>query len=280
MENICLVIENLRLQAKQPSSKVYVNPILNNNVISVYQTWDEEGVFIRIPLQINADTSEIYKRLEEAFIINSKKKPMCKNSLIAAEAWLIISYYNTLAHGLLSYFRCVDNLNAIKKIITYHLRYSLLHTLARKHKCSIKKVLEMYSKEIKADGRQGKVVSFINSVAVTNLKKNFLSKDLRDPYSNLTKSYISLQREVISANKCAVKNCTEIDNIEVHHVRKLFRNIDRTGKIIIQGRVKKLSGQLATESALKKKQIPLCFRHHKDWHNGIISNTDLDEPWV
>ena len=280
VENIRLVIEDLLLQAEQSPSRAYVDHIPNNNAISVRQTWEEEGVFTSLPPQINSDTSEIYKRLEEASIINSKKKPMCKNSLLAAEAWLIISYYNTLAHGLLSYFRCVDNLNTIKKIVTYHLRYSLLHTLACKHKCSIKKVLEMYSKEIKADGRQGKVVSFINSVVVTNLKKDFLSKDLRDPYFNLTKSYVSLQRAAISANECAVKNCTEIDNIEVHHVRKLFRNIDRAGKVVIQGRAKKLSGRLATESALKRKQIPFCPKHHKDWHNGLISNIDLDEPWV
>jgi len=280
VENIRLVIEDLLLQAEQSPSKAYVDHISNNNATSVRQTWNEEGVFTSLPPQINSDTSEIYKRLEEASIINNKKKPMCKNSLLAAEAWLIISYYNSVAHGLLSYFRCVDNLNTIKKIVTYHLRYSLLHTLAHKHKCSLKKVLEMYSKEIKAKGRQGKVVSFINSVVVTNLKKNFLSKDLRDPYSNLTKSYMSLQRAAISANECAVKNCTETDNIEVHHIRKLFRNIDKTGKVVIQGRAKKLSGRIAAESALKRKQIPFCPKHHKDWHNGIICKTDLDEPWV
>lgn len=275
-----MVIEDLLFQAEQSPSKAYVDHIPNTNATSIRQTWNEEGVFTSLPPQINSDTSEIYKRLEEASIINNKKKPMCKNSLLAAEAWLIISYYNSVAHGLLSYFRCVDNLNTIKKIVTYHLRYSLLHTLAHKHKCSLKKVLEMYSKEIKAEGRQGKVVSFINSVVVTNLKKNFLSKGLRNPYSNLTKSYMSLQRAAISANECAVKNCTETDNIEVHHIRKLFRNIDKTGKVVIQGRVKKLSGRIAAESALKRKQVPFCPKHHKDWHNGIISKTDLDEPWV
>jgi group II intron reverse transcriptase/maturase len=280
VENIRLAIEDLLLQAEQPTSKDFVDYIPNNNAISVRQTWDEEGVFSSLPPQINANTSEIYKRLEEASIINNKKKPMSKNSLLSAESWLIISYYNNTAHGLLSYFRCADNLNTVKKIVTYHLRYSLLHTLAHKHKCSIKKILEMYGKEIKANGRQNKVVSFINSIAVTNLKKDFLSKDLRNPYSELTKSYMSLQRAAISANECAVKNCNEIDNIEVHHVRKLFRNIDKTGKVIVQGKAKKLSGRLVIESALKRKQIPFCPKHHKDWHKGVISNIDLDEPWV
>jgi hypothetical protein len=280
VENIRLAIEDLLLQAEESPSKSYIDYIPNNNAISVRQTWDEEGVFTSLPPQINSDTTEIYSRLEKASIINSKKKPMSKNSLLAAEDWLIISYYNTLAHGLLSYFRCADNLNTIKKIVTYHLRYSLLHTLAHKHKCSIKKVLEVYSKEIKTNGRQGNEVSFINSVLVTNLKKDFLSKNLRNPYSNLTKTYLSLQHAAISANKCAVKKCPVTDNIEVHHVRKLFRNIDKTGKVVIQGRARKLSGRLAIESALKRKQIPFCSQHHKDWHNGVLSKFDLDESWV
>jgi retron-type reverse transcriptase len=186
VENIRLGIEDLLLQADQSSFKAHVEHIPNNNTRNVRQIWNEEGVFTSLPPQINANTFEIYKRLEEASIINNKKKPMSKNSLLAAEAWSIISYYNSLAYGLLSYFRCVDNLNTVKKIVTYHLRYSLLNTLAHKHKCSIKKILEMYSKEIKADGRQGKVVFFIHSVAVANIKKDFLPKDLRYPYPNVT----------------------------------------------------------------------------------------------
>ena len=178
VENIRLAIEDLLFQAKQSPSKDFVDYIQNNNATSVRQTWNEEGVFASLPPQINANTSEIYKRLRKASIINSKKKPMAKNSLLATESWLIISYYNSIAHGLLSYFQCADNLNTVKKIVTYHLRYSLLHTLAYKHKCSIRKVLDMYSKEIKAKGRQHEVVSFVNSIVVTNLKKAFLSKNL------------------------------------------------------------------------------------------------------
>ena len=91
MVNIRLVIEDLWLQVEQSRSKAHVDHILNNNALSAHQIWNKKGVFTSLPPQINADTFEIYKRLEEASIINSKKKPMCKNSLLAAEAWLIIS---------------------------------------------------------------------------------------------------------------------------------------------------------------------------------------------
>lgn len=218
VENIRLAIDDLLIQVEQSPSKAYVEHILNNNAITVCQTWEEEGVFISLPPQINANTTEIYKRLEEASIINSKKKPISKTSLVAAESWLIITYFNSVVHGLLSYFRCVDNLNTIKKMVTYHIRYSLLHTLAHKHKCSIKSVLDKYGKKIETNGRQNQIVSFIDSVTVTSLKKKFLSKNIRNPYSKLNKSYLSLQHAAISANECAVKNCNEIDNIKVHHI--------------------------------------------------------------
>jgi group II intron reverse transcriptase/maturase len=264
VENIRLAIEDLLNQSEHPSSDVFADRIPSNNIKSVRQSWDERGAFISLPPQINSNTSEVYKRLEDNSIINNKKKPISKTSLLVAEAWLIITYYNSLAHGLLSYFRCVDNLNTIKKIVTYHLRYSLLFTLAHKHKCSIKKILDTYGKNIKTMGRHGKEISFINSVFVTNLKKEFLCKELHNPYTNLSRSYISLQRAAISANVCAVKDCNITDDIEVHHIRKLFRNVDRSGKVVVQGRTNKLSGRLAMESSLKRKQLPLCSNHHKD----------------
>jgi hypothetical protein len=254
--------------------------IVNNNAESIRQTWDEQGVFLGLPFQINANTNEIYKRLEDSSIINRKKKPISKTSLLQAEPWLIISYYNSVVHGILSYFRCVDNINTIKKIVTYHIRYSLLHTLAHKHKCSIKKILETYGKEITAVGRNNKEVSYINSIEVTNIKKEFLINEIRDPYQSITKTYISLQKAAITAHQCAVKNCNETKNIEVHHIRKLYRNIDRFGRVVVKGKIKKLSGCSVIESSLKRKQIPLCPKHHKNWHNNMISKSELKDEWL
>merc|ERR1711862_42096 len=68
VENIRLAIEDLLLQAEESHTKAYVDHIPNNNAISVRQTWSEEGVFTSLPPQINANTSEIYKRLEEVSI--------------------------------------------------------------------------------------------------------------------------------------------------------------------------------------------------------------------
>ena len=131
------------------------------------------------------------------------------------------------AQSLLSYNRCVDNINVIKKIVTYHLRYSLLKTLSHKHKCSIKKILETYGKEIKTIGRNNKEVSFINLVEVTNIEKKFLIKEIEDPYETLFRTYINLRR--VLAQQCVIQNCTFKENIKVYFIWKLYRNKDKFG---------------------------------------------------
>ena len=278
-ENIRLAIEDLIIQIKNMPEDYQLTMITCKNAQSVRQTWDEQGVFLGLPIQIKADTNEIYNCLMNNSIINNKKKPISKTSFLKSEAWAIINYYNSVAHGLLSYFRCVDNFNTIKKIVTYHIRYSLLRTLAHKHKCTSKKILTTYGKEITAIGRSNKEVSFINSVEVSNMKKDFLVTDIKDPYIAISKSFINLQKAAISAYSCAVIGCYETKNIEVHHMRKLYRNVDKNNRAIIKNKSKKLSGLRAIESALNRKQMPFCRKHHLDWHNGNLSKSDIKAEW-
>jgi Type II intron maturase len=181
-ENIRIAIEDLIFQVKnspEDSDSIFIN---NKNAESVWQTCENQGIFFGLPIQIKADTNEIYNRLLNNAIINKKKKPISKTSLLRSEDWSIITYYRSVAHGLLSYFRCVDNFNTVKKIIVYHIRYSLLRTLSHKQKCPNKKILDFYSKEIKTIGRYNKEISFISLAEVSNMKKKFLTKNVNDPY--------------------------------------------------------------------------------------------------
>lgn len=133
------------------------------------------------------------------------------------------------------------------------MRYSLLATLSNKHKLrSVKKTLAKYGDLITAKGRKDKEVHFLSSVEITNKKKAFLTGPVLDPYKNLAKSYRSLQIAAISAYECAVKSCSKTD-VEVHHTRKVYRGTSSKDKVVVKGRVKKLLGSLAFDSALKRK---------------------------
>jgi hypothetical protein len=122
-------------------------------------------------MQIKADLKEIYVRLYKNFIINNKKKPISKISILRFKTRSIIIYYNLIAYNLLFYFQYVNNFTLIKKIVTYYIRYSLLCTLAQKHKCSIFNILKKFSKKIIIKNKKNKEISFINLIQVSNMKQ-------------------------------------------------------------------------------------------------------------
>lgn len=64
---------------------------------------------------INRD--KIYEKLKFAKIINSKNNPGCKANIATLSDFNIITYFNNVARGLLSYFRCADDFFKIKNIV-------------------------------------------------------------------------------------------------------------------------------------------------------------------
>lgn len=56
----------------------------------------------------------------------------------------IINWYTTVAKGLLLYYRFTDNLNDLKHLIHWALRYSLFATLGTKHKKSIRWIIDNF----------------------------------------------------------------------------------------------------------------------------------------
>jgi len=110
------------------------------------------------------------------------------------------------------------------------------------------------------------------------MKSEFLTKPIVNPYENMDKIFVSLQSSKLFGNKCAVTGCENEGN-EIHHIKQLYRTIDDKGIIISKGKAKKLKGALAYESALKRKQIPLCSYHHRAWHNKKIGLNDIDSFW-
>jgi hypothetical protein len=78
---------------------------------------------------------------------------------------------------------------------------------------------------------------------------------------------------------CAVESCDETA-VEWHHVKRLNRRFK--GNIISITDVKgnKLKAKQAYESALARKQIPLCKKHHKEIHSGNIKLNELAKIYI
>lgn len=93
----------------------------------------------------------------------------------------------------MSYFRSTININKLKEIIRYHLRYSLLYTLMNKHKLSsVKAVLANYGKNIQVVTGNRKI-EYMNLIKVSLMKSEFLANPIQDLYEKMDKIFPSLQ---------------------------------------------------------------------------------------
>lgn len=104
------------------------------------------------------------------------------------------------------------------------------------------------------------------------------SRDVYHYLRDLDKPLVRLSiPKALFAEKCAVNGCTNSD-IEVHHVRALRRT--KKGFLVefIKSGNKTLKGSAMVESALLRKQIPLCREHHKEWHK--LSPYDIDKKYL
>lgn len=259
------ILKEVLLWLKQEGKNKKPSFMKSKMAKKVREYWENNKVRTSLPPQITIDLDKLYRKLEENKIINNKKKPISKTNILIVEDYFIIKYYNSVAYGLMSSLRCVTNINKLKEILSYHLRYSLIYTLMNKHKLSsVKAVLEVYGKNIQTIAGDCKA-EYIDLVKISQIKSEFLTKPTLNPYENMDKIFISLQSSKLFGNICAVTGCENEGN-EIYHIKQLYRNMDDKGILISKGKAKKLKGMLAYESALKKKQIPLCSYHHRAWY--------------
>jgi len=77
----------------------------------------KNGVPMTIRPVIKIDKDKLYKKLMVNGIMNKKKNPSSKINITSSSDYNIILYYNSVAHGLLSYFRCADDFFKVKNIV-------------------------------------------------------------------------------------------------------------------------------------------------------------------
>ena len=111
-------------------------------------------------------------------------------------------------------------------MVGYTLRYSLAATLARKFKISLKKIFQIYGKDlsvkIKFKGKTIKVASFPSKNIVDSFKYGFNADFIS--YSRLSQDLQNIQtKPTVLANlnlfkTCGVVSCTTMNNVEIYRV--------------------------------------------------------------
>lgn len=118
-------------------------------------------------LQIYAPIYQLNFKLKSWHIVSESGKPKSCNFVIKYEDTRIIEVFKQKAVGLLNYYKPAFNFQEVKKLINYHLRWSLIHTLAAKYSTKVYKIMLKYGKTPKVIlvGNCGKkkLVEFITS---------------------------------------------------------------------------------------------------------------------
>nr|AEM46226.1 maturase [Silene noctiflora]AJP34458.1 maturase [Silene noctiflora]AJP34471.1 maturase [Silene noctiflora] len=111
-----------------------------------------------IPRQkkIEAPIKKLVKRLRDRGLISRRRPwPIHVACLTNVSDGDIINWFAGIAISPMSYYRCCDNLDQVRTIVDYQIRWSAIFTLAHKHKSSARNIIPKYSKDLKIVNKEG-----------------------------------------------------------------------------------------------------------------------------
>ena len=279
---------------KSKSSTGYVAEMKANKVLELKDKGATQRLIYRVlygqPQGLNPKIYIPIKEIRERFrvwgmIKIHKFEPKANGIIFKYHDVAIIDYYKEKAYGLLYYYQPANNFYELKRMIDYHMRWSLVHTLAGKHKKKVWEIIEVYGKTpalyVRTKTGHRCITSFLTPNEIHHMPRKFNTEV--DPIKSrftLDRPIMKLSLPKVLYSVCGVKGCTS-NEIEVHHVRALERQtMGYTVVSVKNNKGKRVKGLNKVESSLKRKQIPLCRKHHRDWHKGVISSGDLDVKYV
>lgn len=235
-------------------------------------------------ISIHAPIKETFAKFRfKGYIHPLKDKAMGNSGLGSHTDSEIVSHFNMVIQGLLNWFSGADNFAKVKGLAQL-LRKSCTLTLANKHKKNMNWVYTVYGSEIVVNkGKKKKEVSLITRSTILNYPNKFNLKsdgsaidhfDLDQMIGKIFKLNHSLE----FFHGCSVKNCLETDNIEVHHVRRLHRKVEKDGTTsVLNIKGERVRGLAAIMTSLNRKQLPLCRKHHLEFEAGEFSPLDYSK---
>lgn len=235
--------------------------------------------------RIHAPICELKDRMRSWGMISHSGKPKFCGIALKYHEVSIIEFFRQKALGFLNYYKPASNFHDVKKLVDYHMRWSLLHTLAAKYSTRVHKIINKFGKTPKVilaleESKELVLAEFLSPNDINHRTRGFLISE--DPIvfkNSLDKPIAKLAiPKVLFASKCAIIGCERSD-IEVHHVRTLRRIRHGFAIESIKSKGRGIKREYAKiESALNRKQIPLCKEHHKLWHT--FRRPQLDKQYL
>jgi hypothetical protein len=213
---------------------------------------------------LKAPTLKLVERLHQKGFCDADGWPTSQRRWFQLDADQIIRLYNCILHGLLNYYRFVDNFASLSRI-QYILRFSLAKTMARKFQLSMRQVFQKHGHNLRfqwerPDGTTYSVEFHEN----TDWSVDKEAFSTHPPDLDLLGWQTSLRTKSALGYPCLI--CGTTENVDMHHVR----HIRKMG-------AKKPKGFLRVMRALNRKQIPVCEQCHQKIHKGEYDGIRLQD---
>ncbi|CAJ1962499.1 unnamed protein product [Sphenostylis stenocarpa] len=227
----------------------------------------------KLCLKVEAPEILIRKVVKLVGFTNHMGRPRPIEFLVALEDADIIKWYAGIARRWLDYFCCCHNFKMVKTIVTYHLRFSCILTLAEKHESTKSEVIKHFSKDLKVYDMNGNhEVHFPTEREVKMMGDRNLS-DPKPVDGTLSLVVVRLASDE-PLSRCIAHFCDKTTTVfyRVHllHNRLNVNPLDKE---------KWVQGMGLIHESLNHKCLPLCTDHVNDLYMGRITLQDIDFPY-
>lgn len=207
---------------------------------------------------------------------NEQGRPKYLGKFIHLSDYEMIQRYNSIIRGFMNFYNIAEDRTSLNELV-YILEYSLAHTLAAKHRISLKQVYTKYGNPVRVTVKERdkeKIVLFDKPASLTASYLNNKYMVINSwsetnanaaptlPYDPLAAVLYSAKDTNILDQPCLI--CGSTENIEMHHLRHLKNTKDKSTLIRIMSRI-------------KRKTIPLCIPCHNKVHAGKYDGLSLRE---
>lgn len=224
----------------------------------------------KLCIKVDAPIELVRKAVKMAGFTNNMGRPRPINLLTVLEDVDIIKWYAGVGRRWLNFFCCCHNFKMVKTVVTYHLRFSCILTLAEKHESTKREAIKHYTKDLKVFDIDGtEEVHFPTEREIKMMGDNNLS-DPKPVDGALTMALIRLASDEPSY-RCVAHFCDRTDTI-VYRIRLLQNHLyvkPRDAKNCV-------SGMGAIHESLNRKCLPLCSDHISELYMGKLTFQDID----
>ncbi|KAK2970390.1 hypothetical protein RJ640_011939 [Escallonia rubra] len=224
----------------------------------------------KLCIKVDAPIELVRKAVKMAGFTNNMGRPRPIDPLMALDDTDIIKWYAGVGRRWLDFFCCCHNFRSMKIVVSYHLRFSCILTLAEKHDSTKREAIKHYTKDLKVFDVDGtEEVHFPTEREI----KMMGDKNLVDPKpvdGALTMTLIRLASDEPSY-RCVAHFCDRTDTIVYRvHLRKNYlteKPRDEKGWA---------AGMDSVHESLDRKCLCLCSDHISELYMGKLTLQDID----